>query len=150
MGIFKSAISKSLKDTFRKIYSGAKNVKKTLQELVLETAGGIHKQAGDKASKKPEKVVQKSLREFIDKIDTTNLEETLSKKDNIEENKFSFLSGHIDLLTKIKDDQKIHIAFDRLESNESPARLQLSSTDGRVYFENISKALKVLFDIKES
>lgn len=74
-------------------------------------------------------------------LSETGMNEELSKYN------FSVCSGPINLLQNIKKDQRIQIEFNRFESSKSPARLQINSIGSQVEFKDLSKALKVLFNI---
>ncbi|MBO9496370.1 hypothetical protein J7438_20135 [Thalassotalea sp. G20_0] len=125
------------------------NIKLCLDDCDLpKNAGKMQENLGSEAAKQPEEIKSRKFDSTINKIrnelkrlneNETDIGTALSK------NNFEVCSGPINLLHNIKKDQKIQIEFDRFESSNSPARLQINSTGSQVKFKDLSEALKVLF-----
>ncbi|WBA83470.1 ankyrin repeat domain-containing protein [Endozoicomonas sp. GU-1] len=124
-------------------------LQKELQKEVVNTAEKMQKNLSSEVAEQPEKIASKKFDSVINKIH--NELKRLNETDDIDtlllEKNFEVCSGPINLLHNIKSGQKIQIEFDRFESSNSPARLQINSTGSQVEFKDLSEALKTIFEI---
>ncbi|WP_163372127.1 ankyrin repeat domain-containing protein, partial [Endozoicomonas acroporae] len=124
-------------------------LQRELQKEVVNTAEKMQENLSSAAEEQPEKISSKKIDSVINKI--LNELKRLNKTDDIDtllsKNNFKVCSGPINLLHNIKKDQKIQIEFDRFESSNSPARLQINSTGSQVEFKDLSQALKTIFEV---
>ncbi|WP_146000112.1 ankyrin repeat domain-containing protein, partial [Endozoicomonas acroporae] len=124
-------------------------LQKELQKEVVNTAEKMQKNLSSEVAEQPEKIASKKFDIVINKI--RNELKRLNKTDDIDtslsKNNFKVCSGPINLLHNIKNGQKIKIEFDRFESLNSPARLQINSTGSQVEFKDLSEALKMIFGV---
>ncbi|WBA84018.1 ankyrin repeat domain-containing protein [Endozoicomonas sp. GU-1] len=124
-------------------------LQKELQKEVVNTAEKMQKNLSGEVAEQPEKIASKKFDSVINKIlnelkrlnETDDIDTLLSKKN------FKVCSGPINLLHNIKSGQKIQIEFDRFESSNNPARLQINSTGSQVEFKDLSQALKTIFEV---
>ncbi|WP_353620192.1 ankyrin repeat domain-containing protein, partial [Thalassotalea sp. G20_0] len=112
------------------VNTSKEKLQEKLKEEVVKNAGEMQENLGSEAAKQPEEIKSRKFDSTINKIcnelkrlneNETDIGTALSK------NNFEVCSGPIHLLHNIKNDQKIQIEFDRFESSNSPARLQINS-----------------------
>ncbi|WP_353623116.1 ankyrin repeat domain-containing protein, partial [Salinisphaera sp. G21_0] len=148
-GIFEHAdLQGLLKKISDAVNTSKEKLQEKLQEEVVKNAGKMQENLGSEAAKQPEEIKSRKFDSTINKI--RNELKRLNENETdigtaLSENNFEVCSGPIHLLYNIKNDQKIQIEFDRFESSNSPARLQINSTGSQVKFKDLSEALKVLF-----
>ncbi|MBO9494019.1 ankyrin repeat domain-containing protein [Thalassotalea sp. G20_0] len=126
-----------------------KEPQKELQKEVVNTSEKMLKNLSSAAEEQPEKIASKKIDSVINKIlnELKRLNETDDIDTSLSKNNFKVCSGPINLLHNIKSGQKIQIEFDRFESSDSPARLQINSTGSQVEFKDLSEALKMIFEM---
>ncbi|WP_163388111.1 ankyrin repeat domain-containing protein, partial [Endozoicomonas acroporae] len=124
-------------------------LQKELQKEVVNTAEKMQKNLSSEVAEQPEKIASKKFDSVINRIrnELKSLNETDDIDTSLSKNNFEVCSGPINLLHNIKSGQKIQIEFDRFESSNSPARLQINSTGSQVEFKDLSEALKMIFKI---
>ncbi|MGI2030355.1 ankyrin repeat domain-containing protein, partial [Endozoicomonas acroporae] len=142
-----------LQSLLKKIPDAVNIIKKILQEELQEeavnTAEEMQENLSSETAEQLKKTASKKIKSVIDKIrnELKRLNENYDIDTLLSKNNFKVCSGPINLLHNIKKDQKIHIEFDRLESSNSPARLQINSTGNQVKFKDLSQALKTIFEV---
>ncbi|MBO9484163.1 ankyrin repeat domain-containing protein [Salinisphaera sp. G21_0] len=142
-----------LQSLLKKIPDAVNIIKKILQEELqkeaVNTAEEMQENLSSETAEQLKKTASKKIKSVINKIrnELESLNETDDIYKSLSKNNFEVCSGPINLLHNIKKDQKIHIEFDRLESSNSPARLQINSTGSQVEFKDLSEALKTIFEI---
>ncbi|WP_206679355.1 ankyrin repeat domain-containing protein [Endozoicomonas acroporae] len=138
-----------LQSLLKKIPDAVNIIKKILQEEAVNTAEEMQENLGSETAEQLKKTASKKIKSVINKIrnELKRLNETYDIDTLLSKNNFKVCSGPINLLHNIKKGQKIHIEFDRFESSNSPARLQIKSTRSQVEFKDLSEALKMIFEI---
>nr|WP_276508124.1 ankyrin repeat domain-containing protein [Endozoicomonas acroporae] len=131
------------------VNTSKEKLQEELQKEFVNTAEKMQKNLSSETAEQLEKTASKKIKSAINKIcnELKRLNETDDIDTSLSKNNFKVCSGPINLLHNIKKDQKIHIEFDRFESLNSPARLQINSTGSQVEFKDLSEALKMIFEI---